>query len=162
MKHEAANTRKMLACVPAAHFDWKPHPKSMTLGRLANHVAELSGWPEYTIESDGLNFATMEYRPAPPTNTQDLLDLHDKGVVKSLESLGKVTDEQLGKLWKLSSGERIILEQPKAVVLRGLCFNHLYHHRGQLSVFLRLLNIAIPGMYGPSADEMESMAAKAN
>ena len=82
--------------------------------------------------------------------------------MKSLESLGKVTDEQLGKLWKLSSGERIILEQPKAVVLRGLCFNHLYHHRGQLSVFLRLLNIAIPGMYGPSADEMESMAAKAN
>jgi uncharacterized damage-inducible protein DinB len=97
-----------------------------------------------------------------PTTTEELLNLHDQSVEKSIAALTRVTDDQLMKNWTLRNGDHIILEQPKIVVLRGMCMNHLYHHRGQLSVFLRLLNIPIPGMYGPSADEMEQMTSSAN
>jgi uncharacterized damage-inducible protein DinB len=158
LKHEAENTRKILQRVPKEHFDWKPHAKSMSLGRLAAHIAELTGWAAFTIETDGLDFATMDRKPFVPKATEELVQLFDENLQKSLEALKTATDEQLMKPWKLSNGPHVILDQPKAVVLRGMCFNHVVHHRAQLGVYLRLLNVAIPGMYGPTADEMEAMA----
>ena len=158
LKSEAENTKKMLERVPEQHFDWKPHEKSMSLGRLAAHVAELAGWPVYSINSDGLDFATMDYKPFVPKTTAELVKLFDDNVQQSLDALQTVTDDQMMKMWKLSNGGRVIFEQPKVVVLRGMCFNHVVHHRAQLSVYLRLLNVPVPGMYGPSADEMEAMA----
>jgi uncharacterized damage-inducible protein DinB len=100
----------------------------------------------------------MDRKPFAPMSTEELVSLFDQNLQKSMEALKTVTDEQLMKTWKLSNGAHTILEQPKVVVLRGMCFNHVVHHRAQLGVYLRLLNVALPGMYGPTADEMEAMA----
>jgi uncharacterized damage-inducible protein DinB len=153
LQMEAANTRKMLEIVPADKFDWKPHEKSMLLRRLAVHVAELSIWPVMVVNDDELDLEKMDYKPTPVTSTQDLLDVHEKAVEKSVAAIKDMPEEDLMKPWTLRKGEQIIFQLPKIAVLRGMCYNHLYHHRGQLSVFLRLLDIKIPGMYGPSADE---------
>lgn len=153
-KQEAASTRKMLERVPAEHLGWKPHEKSMTLGRLAGHVAELSAWTAMTINTNELNFATSEYKSPVVNTTEDLLKIHDAATANAVAALESATDEKLAETWTLKNGDHIILEQPKAVVLRGMCYNHTYHHRGQLSVFLRMLDVPVPGMYGPSADDM--------
>lgn len=158
-QQETANTRKMLERVPAEHFGWQPHEKSMTLGRLAVHVAELSGWITMTINQDELDFAKWDYKPLQPTTTDDILKLHDKNVEEALIALNNVSEEDLMKMWTLRRGDHVILELPKAGILRGMCNNHLYHHRGQLSVYLRLLDVPIPGLYGPSADDRIAMAA---
>ena len=153
LQMEAANTRKMLEIVPADKFDWKPHEKSMLLKSLATHVAELSGWSAMVVKEDELDLMKMDYKPSPVTSTQDLLDVHEKAVNKSVEAIHSMQEADLMKPWTLRKGEQVIFQLPKVAVLRGMCYNHLYHHRGQLSVFLRLLDIKIPGMYGPSADE---------
>jgi uncharacterized damage-inducible protein DinB len=159
LKGEAAKTRKMLALVPVSEkADWAPHAKSMKLGRLALHVAELAGWAGWTITTDELDFS-KNYTPTPtPKTTEELLAIHDKKVEESLKALENVTDEELSKPWTLRNGAEIYFTLPKKVVVRDMCYNHIVHHRGQLSVYLRLLNIPIPGMYGPSADEMEAMS----
>jgi uncharacterized damage-inducible protein DinB len=159
VQHEAASTRKLLERVPAEHLGWKPHEKSMTLSRLASHISDLPEWIVFTIEQDELDFATAKFEPFVPSGAADLVARHDANVSKALKSLENLTDEQMKEMWTLRNGDRIILQQPKAVILRSMCLNHLVHHRGQLSVFLRLLNVPIPGMYGPSADEMAAMAA---
>lgn len=158
LKSEAAKTRKMLALVPIADkADWVPHTKSMKLGRLALHVAELAGWTGMTITTDELDFA-KGYTPTPtPATTEELLAILDKNVEMSLKALENADDELLAKPWTLRSGDHVYFTLPKKVVIRDMCYNHVVHHRGQLSVYLRLLNIPIPGMYGPSADEMEAM-----
>jgi len=161
LKNEAKSTRKLLAIVPYEHFGWKPHEKSMSLGMLATHIANLTGWPQYTIDTDGLDLATMP-KGELPGSTQELLDIFDSNLEKSLSSLETATDEQMMKNWKLSKGSHVILDLPKVQVLRAMCFNHVIHHRGQLTVFLRLLNVPIPGVYGPSADDVAAMAAAAN
>lgn len=151
---EAANTRKMLERVPADKFDWKPHEKSMTLRRLATHVAELAGWAEFVVNADELDFDQMGARPDPVTTTQELLDAHEQAVTKSVAALQAASEEQLYKVWTLRKGTHVIFQLPKVAVLRGVCYNHTYHHRGQLSVFLRLLDVKVPGMYGPSGDDV--------
>ena len=153
LQMEAANTRRMLEIVPADKYDWKPHEKSMPLRRLATHVAELSNWPVMIVNSDELDLMQMDYKPAQLTTTQELLDLHEKSVTNAVEAIQAMPEADLMKPWTLRKGEQVIFQLPKVAVLRGMCYNHLYHHRGQLSVFLRLLDIKIPGMYGPSADE---------
>lgn len=159
MQHEAASTRKMLERVPAEFMGWKPHEKSMTLGQLAVHVAELNGWASMICTTDELNFANFDYKPFVAKTTEELVNYFDETVAKSKETLQNTSDETMMKMWILRNGDHIILEQPKVVVLRGMVNNHMYHHRGQLSVYLRLLNVPVPGMYGPSADEMEMMTA---
>ena len=159
MKHEAANTRKVLERVPVDQFGWKPHDKSMSLGRLATHIAELSSWPAMIIETDELNFAAREYKANVAESTEALLNLFDENVAKALATLETVSDETLMKQWTLRNGDHIILQQPKVVVIRSMCSNHVYHHRGQLTVYLRLLDIHVPGIYGPSADDRAIMAA---
>ncbi|MES2775357.1 MAG: DinB family protein [Bacteroidota bacterium] len=149
---EAITTRKMLAIVPNDKYDWKPHPKSMNIAQLATHVAELPSWIGMTLHTTELDFATMEYIPTPITNTADLLALFDKNVIDGRAELAAAKEETLAEPWTLRNGEQIYSTEPKADVIR-MSISQTIHHRAQLGVFLRLLDIAIPGSYGPSADE---------
>lgn len=153
LKQEAAKTKKMIERVPVDKADWKPHDKSMTLGRLTLHVIDMTDWITYTIMSDELNLAGNFPNDPMPSDGAGLVKRLDKLEAKAIEALENASDEELNKPWTLRHGDHIIFTLPKKVVLRDMCFNHIIHHRGQLSVYLRLLNIPIPGMYGPSADE---------
>ncbi|MEO8072631.1 MAG: DinB family protein [Acidobacteriota bacterium] len=152
LEMEAATTRKVLERIPAEVFDWKPHEKSMTMGRLATHVADMFAWYIPTLEADELDFAAG-YEEPKCANAEDLTAVLDKNVAAATESLRKTDDETLRKLWKLRNGENVFFEIPKIQVLRGMVMNHIIHHRGQLSVYLRLNSIPVPAIYGPSADE---------
>ena len=153
LKMEAASTRKMLERVPVEKNDWKPHDKSMKLGRLATHVAELPGWITTTMTTDELDFAKIDYKPVIAATNEELLAKLDENVNKAIASLENANDADFEKMWTLRNGEKVFFSMPKKVVLRTVAYSHHYHHRGQLSVYLRLLDIPIPGMYGPSADE---------
>lgn len=153
MQHEAANTRKLLEIVPLEKADFKPHEKSMTLGRLATHIAEITGWWKETLTQDVLDFANMDYKPRELKTTEELLALHDDLVTKATLILSEINDEEFGKMWTMRNGEHIYFTMPKGAVARSWCMNHLYHHRGQLTVYLRLLNVKLPGIYGPTADD---------
>lgn len=159
LQQEAANTRKILERVPVDKNDWKPHPKSMELGKLAIHVAELPGWTSMTMLTDELDFAKFDYKQIPATSTDELLAKHDEHVAQAISTLEKCADEDFAKNWTLRTGENIHFTLPKAAVVRSFSFSHLYHHRAQLGVYLRMLNIPLPGFYGPTADELEAMAA---
>lgn len=154
LQHEAAQTKKMLEKVPYDHFDWNPHQKSMNLGRLAAHVAELPGWITMIVTTGELDFSTFDYKPYKAKSTEDLAQFFNQNVQQALEALQGTSDETLLAPWTLRNGEHIIFTLPRIAAIRSMAMNHLIHHRGQLSVFLRLLDIPIPGMYGPSADEM--------
>ena len=153
LHHEAASTRKMLERIPAEHFDYKPHVKSMTLKKLATHIADLPSWFPFTINADGLDLATMNFTPKDFASAQELVAQFDANVVLAEEALKDATNEKLMELWTLRMGEHIVFTMPKAATLRSMVMNHLVHHRAQLSVYLRMLDIPVPGMYGPSADE---------
>ncbi len=160
MKMEAANTRKILERVPVEKNDWKPHRKSMSLGRLATHVAEIPGWVTATMTTDELDFAKTEYKPHIAQSTQELLDILDKNVNEGVNALENSKDEDFDKMWTLRNGDQVYFTLPKKAVLRSFALSHHYHHRAQLGVYLRLLDIPIPGMYGPTADEMEATNAE--
>lgn len=152
--HESANTRKLLARVPLEKKDWTPHKKSMTLQRLATHVADIPNWVSLVIEQEELDFATTPYKLPKADTVEELLAIHDNAVAAALKSIAAAQVEALkNKNWTMRQGEHVILSMPKIAVLRSLALNHLYHHRGQLSVYLRLLDIPLPALYGPSADE---------
>jgi uncharacterized damage-inducible protein DinB len=151
---EMKNTRKLLERVPDQKFAYKPHEKSMTLGRLASHVAELPGWAKHTIELEGLDL-TPGQQPYLATSREDLLAGFDKNVAEARELLVRVTDEHLQKIWTLKFAGNTVFSMPRYMVLRTSAINHLVHHRAQLGVYLRLNEVEIPGMYGPSADEMK-------
>jgi uncharacterized damage-inducible protein DinB len=153
LKHESANTRKMLERVPTDKLNWMPHEKSMKLGRLAKHVADLPAWVERIMTADEFDFATGNFNREPPASTEDILKLSDQRVAEATKILESASDESLNATWAARRGDHIMFQMPKRVALRSFAFNHVYHHRGQLSVYLRLLNIPVPGMYGPSADE---------
>lgn len=153
LKQEAATTRKMLERLPASEFDWKPHEKSMSLGRLATHVVEMTGWVGETIKKDQIDFAAGDYVPAEVKTTEELVALFDKTMASCLDSLNEASDEHFMQPWTLRNGEQVYFTMPRIAVIRGMCLNHLVHHRGQLSVYMRLRDIPVPAMYGPSADE---------
>ncbi|MEP6832442.1 MAG: DinB family protein [Gemmatimonas sp.] len=150
--HEAAQTRKVLERIPADKATYAPHEKSMTMGKLASHVADLASWTAITLNSTELDLAGGYVTP-PFTTTEALLEMFDKNVENSKQALMSASDEQLGVTWTLRAGDHVIMSMPRGQVLRSLCFNHVVHHRGQLSVYLRLVGVPVPGMYGPSADE---------
>jgi len=156
---EMKSTRKLLECVPDGKFDYKPHEKSMTLGRLAAHIAELPNYLVATLGLERLDLTGKEEQFV-PTTRQQLLDHFDKVSAEARELLAKATDEDLAKIWTLTYKGQQIFSMPRAAVLRGMCLSHLYHHRGQLGVYLRLNDVAFPGMYGPSADEMKVFNAQ--
>ena len=153
LTHEAETTRKILERIPAETFGFKPHEKSMTMQRLAVHVAEMVNWVTVTCTTDGLDFATMDMTPFEPKTTAELVEFHDKNVAEAFESLKATSDEEMMKTWTMRNGEQIYMAMSKIQTLRGMVFNHIWHHRGQLSVYLRLNDIPVPQIYGPSADE---------
>ena len=153
LDNEAKVTRTVLERVPADKFDWKPHEKSMTFGRLASHVAEMFGWTKETLKSDVLDFSTMEYTPFEPKSNEELLAFFDDHIAKAKAILAETSDETFLTNWTMRNGETEYFTMPKVAVMRSFVMNHIIHHRGQLSVYLRLNDIPVPSMYGPSADE---------
>jgi uncharacterized damage-inducible protein DinB len=152
---EMGVTRRLLERLPDGRFDWQPHPRSMSLGRLAEHLAELPGWGTTTIQKDGIDGA-VNARPAgytAPATTQAVLAMFDANVVEARKALAGRTDTDLAAMWTLSVAGKQIFSMPKAAVLRGFVLSHLIHHRGQLTVYLRMLDVPLPSVYGPSADE---------
>ncbi|MEI6815336.1 MAG: DinB family protein [Bacteroidota bacterium] len=153
LNSEAPVTRKILALVPTDQKVYKIHHKSMELGRLAKHVAELPTWITFSIKSNELDFS-KGWTPSPDFNSgEELVAQFDKNVAEAIEALSTATDEQLEQPWTLRNGETIYFTMPKKTVIRSMAFNHFIHHRAQLGVYLRLLDIPIPGAYGPSADD---------
>lgn len=152
LKHEAAATRKLLELVPYEQADFKPHEKSMTLGSLAQHVCEITGWWKECLVNDVLDFSVGDWKPKKIDTTEAILALHDDLVAKAEVILANAKDEDFQKQWTMRNGETVYFTLPKATVVRTWCLNHLYHHRGQLTVYLRLLNVALPSTYGPTAD----------
>ena len=153
LQHEAATTRKLLERAPQDAFAWKPHEKSMTLGRLAGHIAELHSMFVPVLTQDELDFGAGYYQPFTPANVPELLEKFDKNVSDAVEVLKTPSDEHLLKTWRMRNGEHVFLEMPRLAAIRTMALNHITHHRGQLSVYLRLLNVPLPSIYGPSADE---------
>ena len=154
---EERGTRKVLQRVPEGLNDWKPHEKSMPLGRLANHVADLPSWVIFTIEQDSLDIAppgAPPYQPPPPpASRQELLEKFDKNVAAARSAIAGATDAHLQNAWALLFGGKTVFSLPRTVVLRTSVMNHMIHHRAQLGVYLRLNGIPVPALYGPSADE---------
>lgn len=153
LDNEAKVTRSCLERIPADKFDWKPHEKSMTMIRLASHVAEMFGWTKTTVKQDVLDFSTMEYTPFEPKSTGELLDFFDNHIAEAKTALAETSDETFLTEWTMRNGEQVYFTMPKVAVMRTFVMNHIVHHRGQLSVYLRLNDIPVPSIYGPSADE---------
>ena len=152
---EATTTRKMLSRVPNDTFDWQPHPKSMTIRRLATHIAELPTWINMTLNTSELDFLSNPYQPVPINTNAELLNYFEKSLAEAKAQLQAASDADLQPNWTLRNGDTILMVSTKAEVIR-MTFSQIVHHRAQLGVYLRLLNIPIPGSYGPSADEMNA------
>ena len=150
-ENEAGTTRRVLERIPADKLAWKPHPKSMSLGVLGLHVAAspgvICGWANEDVTQ-------FKGEPSPtPTSTEQILAAHDASVKTSMEILTKLGDEGLKGMWSAKAGDNTLMTMPKAALVRAIVMNHWIHHRGQLSVYLRLLDVPVPSIYGPSADE---------
>lgn len=161
---EMKNTRKVLERVPDEKWNWKPHEKSGTLGWLAIHVATIPEWIPMVIKTEELDYAPVggpAYEGPKIANRKELLAAFDKGSAEAREALSKVSDEDIAKGWKLLAGGQEIFTMPRVACIRSMCTNHLIHHRAQLTVYFRLVNVAVPGLYGPSADEAQPDAAAA-
>jgi uncharacterized damage-inducible protein DinB len=152
MEQEAETTRKMLGRVPNDKYDWQPHEKSMTVRRLATHIAELPGWVSMALTTSELDFANNPYNPTAVNNTGELLELFEKSYAEGRGQLAKATEADLLPNWTLRNGDQVYSVSTKYEIIR-MSFCQIVHHRAQLGVFLRLLNVPIPGSYGPSADE---------
>ncbi|GAB4124542.1 MAG: hypothetical protein Kow001_21390 [Acidobacteriota bacterium] len=152
LEHEAKSLRKTLSRIPEEKFAWKPHERSMSMGTLASHLAEIPGWVAPTLQENELEIPP-DYKPWIAASTAELLDRLESNLKKALEALRGFPEEKLMETWTLRGGGTTIFALPRAVVLRAMVLSHLVHHRGQLTVYLRLNNIPVPAIYGPSADE---------
>lgn len=152
-EQEAQVTRKFLSIVPTDKYDWKPHPKSMSLKQLATHIAELPQWVSMGLTTDELDFAANPYKQVDVANNEELLAYFDKNYAQGKADLEATTEAVLEQPWTLRNGDQIYFTNTKYDTVR-VSLNQTTHHRAQLGVYLRLLNIPIPGSYGPSADEM--------
>ena len=150
--HEMATARTCIERVPEDKFSFKPHEKSMTAGRLASHIAEMPNWATMGITQDSLDLATG-YKPYEATSRADLLAAFDKAVGGARAAIAGASDETFFSNWSLKNGDKTLMTMPKIAVVRSFVLNHVIHHRGQLSVYLRELNVPVPSIYGPSADE---------
>lgn len=153
MDEAAITTRKMLERIPTDKFNWQPHPKSMTVKRLATHIAELPSWVTMALTTDELDFADNPYQPEDVNTTEALLAYFEKSLQDGRSHLIEKYEEVLDRDWTLRNGKQVYSVEPKADVIR-MSLNQTVHHRAQLGVYLRLMDIPIPGSYGPSADEM--------
>jgi len=151
--HEMATTRKTLERIPEDKLSWAPHEKSMKLGRLAGHVAELPNFATMTITTDSIDLASGGYQPLTATSQKQVLDAFDKAAANARAAIAGATDEELMQSWTLLYGGKTIFAMPRVAAVRAMMMSHMIHHRGQLSVYLRLHNVPVPSIYGPSADE---------
>ena len=152
LKNESLLTKKILERVPMDKKDWKPHEKSMTLGRLATHVAAIPHWISDIFHIDEFDFL-VHYKQYQSNSQEELMKLFQEQLDAAINDLEKMEDDDFNKIWIVKRGGQVFYKLPKNVAIRGWGFSHLFHHRGQLSVYLRLLDVPVPGMYGPSADE---------
>ncbi len=152
---EMANTRRALERVPDDKFDWKPHQKSMSMGRLASHIANLPGWASLLVEKDSLDIAPggVPMRNQEAASSQELLGFFDQEVKAARAAIAAASDERLRGSWTLLKNGRTVFTLPRITLLGSMVLKHIVHHRGQLTVYLRLNDIPVPGFYGPSADE---------
>jgi uncharacterized damage-inducible protein DinB len=157
IKHEGANTHKLLERVPLDHFDWLPHNKSRNIDQLAKHVANIYNWIPFILSHDEIDFAKGGFFPPIPEmkSAEDLTAFFDNALTSAIKALENTSDEELMNPITMRRGEMVMNTLPKAACIRNLALNHLVHHRAQLGVYLRLLDIPIPGMYGPSADDIK-------
>ncbi len=153
---EMSHTRRSLERVPDDKLAWKPHEKSMAMGRLAVHLALLPSWAVMTIEQDSLDIqppGAPPYQMPTANSRKEILALFDKSVSDARAAIAKASDAHMAKTWTLLHSGKTIFSLPRLAVLRGMVMNHVVHHRAQLGVYLRLNNIPVPSIYGPSADE---------
>jgi len=153
LKHEAGNTRKLLEKVPFDNPNWQPHEKSMVIGRLATHIAELPVWITRILSTDEFDFAAHTFKAHVAASKEELMQIFNDNLNAAVESLEKAKDEDFSKTWTLRRGDVVVAQIPRKIAIRNITLNHIIHHRGQLTVYLRLLNVPVPGIYGPSADE---------
>jgi uncharacterized damage-inducible protein DinB len=152
-REEAATTKRVLDRVPEQKLAWKPHAKSMSLGQLAWHVAVIPGNISRILQQDSLDVAQANFTPPQPGNLADILAAYDQSTRDAEQNLGAITSERALADWRLMRKDQVLATMPRISFLRSVMLNHWYHHRGQLSVYLRLLDVPVPVIYGPSADE---------
>jgi uncharacterized damage-inducible protein DinB len=153
--HEMAGTRKTLERLPEGKFSFKPHEKSPTMGWMAGHIAQMTTWGAMICKSEFVDLAAPEnqVRAPEPATAQQAVAAFDKNAAECRAALAQTTDEQMMQPWTLRMGDKVIFTMPRVAVLRGMVFNHLIHHRAQLTVYLRMNGVPVPALYGPSADE---------
>jgi uncharacterized damage-inducible protein DinB len=153
LKHESAQTKKILERVPDELFNYKPHDKSMTMKALATHLAEIPTWIDATVTSDEIDFGKFEYKPPVINNNLELMELFEKSLNNGIEGLKKSDDSNLAGTWRGKNNGKVVFAMPRSQVIRGMVLSHIIHHRAQLGLYLRLNNIPLPPVYGPTADE---------
>jgi uncharacterized damage-inducible protein DinB len=153
---EMATTRRLLERIPEDNLGWKPHEKSMAMNRLAGHLAEMPGYAIFTMQQDSLDVRPeggRVFEPLVATSRAQVLEAFDKNVAAGRAAIAGGSDEAMAQPWSLLAGGHTVFQMPRAAVLRTMVINHIVHHRGQMSVYLRLNNVPVPSIYGPSADE---------
>lgn len=156
LDHEMATTRRLLERYPEDKASYQPHPKSMTLARLASHIAELPGWAPAILQGDSFDFAPLDgapYKPPTWSGRDEIIGRFDKNVAAFRQSLAETSDEAFKQPWTLKKGGQAVFTLPRVAVVRSMLFSHVIHHRGQLSVYLRMCDVPLPSIYGPTADE---------
>jgi uncharacterized damage-inducible protein DinB len=153
LDQEAATTRKVLAAVPTDKLGWKPHPKSMSLGELAMHLANMPGFVAKAVVPSEFDFGTETDSPPPPATAAEIVAAFEQGMTAARATLGGISDADASATWTLKMNGKTLVSFPRIAFVRVILLNHSYHHRGQLSVYLRLLDVPVPSIYGPSADE---------
>ncbi len=153
IEREGSTTRRMLERVPEDKFAWKPHPKSMTLGRLATHLAELAGMGARVCNTPEQVIDPATYRPAVAATAAEVLSLFDRNLAATVSALRSQAPDRMREPWRLKRLDEVLFELPRAAVVRTMMLSHIVHHRGQLSVYLRLLDVPLPMVYGPTADQ---------
>ncbi len=154
LDHEVAQTRRVLERVPADHLDFSPHAKSWPLGKLVNHLTDFPMWGTMTLQTPGIDIgAPFPPMPPTPTTAAGFVAQFDERMTVFRAALAEATDAQLMETWTMRNGEAVIMAMPRVAVLRGFIISHMIHHRAQLTIYYRLLDVPVPGLYGPSADE---------
>ena len=152
LQYEGANTRKILELIPEDKMDYKPHEKSYSMGDLGSHLAESLAWMKPTIEMDVFDM-DPNYQRFVASSKSEMLEAFDKNLAEALEILGKASDEAMMNNWTMKMGDQVLMEMPRGAVVRSFMLNHTIHHRAQLGVYLRLNDVPLPKIYGPTADD---------